>query len=274
MTITVFTTAHKNTNISEFHKCIESISNQTVRPDLLVICFDGPVEDAIDECFACLKDVPVKIIRHNKNLGLASAFNSCFNYVNTKYIAKIDSDDWMHPRRLELQSSFMDQNDDIDILGSASYIFSNDLEATFIRSYPYSNNEIYDEFRFKDPINHSAVMFRASVFKKIGLYNPEFLNDQDTELWYRAINSGIKFHNLSEPLTYFRESNTFNRRANKARLFRYIKLRIDIARKLNYGIRSYIYVLFYFIYYFLGSLFFSKHHTRLKRLLSNINSGK
>lgn len=271
MSITVFTSVHKNSKFFELKKCIESIINQSFKPDLLLVCVDGPISSDIENYLRNIEKIPLKIVRNNLNLGLSKSFNNSFNFIYTRYIAKIDSDDWMDHNRILNQLNFLEINSDIDILGSYSFIYDSFNDNYYVKKYPILNQDIYNEFKYRDPINHSSVTFRTSLFKKIGLYNERYLNDQDTELWFRAIKFGIKFHNLPIPLTYFREENTFSRRSSHFRLFIYFKLRLMILKNLNYGFNAYLYLFIYILYYLVGGFLFKKFHLKIKYFFSKLS---
>lgn len=97
-------------------RCVRSVMAQTLE-DIEIICVDDCSPDgslAIIERLA-LEDARIKIIRHDKNLGLGGARNTGIYAANSAYIASVDSDDYVAPQMLE-QLWDETENQSIDII--------------------------------------------------------------------------------------------------------------------------------------------------------------
>jgi hypothetical protein len=72
-----------------------------------------------------------------------------------------------------------------------------------IRRLPLSHNELVRFSRWRNPMNHPAVMFRRSAVLAAGNYRdmPDF---EDYDLWLRMIRGGAQLGNLEETLVYMR----------------------------------------------------------------------
>ena len=86
-------------------RCVDSILNQTFTDFELILVDDGSPDRCGKMCDEYAKeDCRIHVI-HKKNGGLSDARNSgidwCFKNSNSKWIAFIDSDDWIHPRYLQ-----------------------------------------------------------------------------------------------------------------------------------------------------------------------------
>lgn len=88
------------------HRCIDSILAQTFTEYELILVDDGSPDNcgAICDEYAA-KDERILVI-HQENGGLSAARNSGIDWVfansDSRYISFIDSDDWVHPKFLEL----------------------------------------------------------------------------------------------------------------------------------------------------------------------------
>ena len=83
---------------------MQSIENQTVTPDELIIIVDGPVKhNLLKEVF--LKNIRrlIKNINVSINKGVGFARDTGIRKAKNDYIALMDSDDISHPKRLEKQ---------------------------------------------------------------------------------------------------------------------------------------------------------------------------
>ena len=188
---------------------------QTLCPDEVHLIQDGLIPEELNKLVeSYVKSFPhVKHLVIENNAGIAYAINySLLNTLST-YYARMDSDDIAHPQRLEKQVTYLDEHQDIDILGTWAIEFEKDpfSEKCFIRQLPTEQSDIEAMFHYRNPFVHPAVVFRRSVFAKIGLYNIKFV-DEDLELWSRAFQKKVKTANLSEALLYYRFSGSSKRR--------------------------------------------------------------
>lgn len=88
------------------HRCVDSILSQTYADFELILVDDGSPDGCPDICDAYgAKDSRIHVI-HQKNGGLSAARNTGIDWVfansDSRWIAFVDSDDWVHPRYLEI----------------------------------------------------------------------------------------------------------------------------------------------------------------------------
>ena len=87
-------------------RCVDSVLHQTYRDFTLILVDDGSPDRCGEICDEYAKmDSRVHVI-HRENGGLSAARNSGIDWVQenseSQWITFIDSDDWVHPRYLEL----------------------------------------------------------------------------------------------------------------------------------------------------------------------------
>lgn len=90
-------------------RCVQSILSQTFTDFELLLIDDGSPDRCPELCeeFA-QNDWRVRVI-HQKNQGLSAARNKGIENASGKYLAFIDSDDWIHPEMLErLYTEFLE----------------------------------------------------------------------------------------------------------------------------------------------------------------------
>lgn len=85
---------------------VDSMLNQTVKPDEIVIVEDGPLTDAL---YAVLDEYGDKItrIRNEKNLGLGLALNVGLKACRNELVARMDTDDISKLERCEVQLHYL-----------------------------------------------------------------------------------------------------------------------------------------------------------------------
>lgn len=102
-------------------QCVDSILGQTFRDFELILVDDGSPDGCPAICDEYAeKDSRVKVI-HKENGGLSSARNAGLDVAKGKYIAFVDSDDWIHPEMLETMQNRMQQHHaDVAVCGVES----------------------------------------------------------------------------------------------------------------------------------------------------------
>jgi glycosyltransferase involved in cell wall biosynthesis len=189
-------------------EAIESILQQTRRPDELVVVEDGPLpanlRDALD---ACGKKLPTLRVRLESNVGLGLALAQGLRCCNFDLVARMDADDIARPARFERQAKFMRANPEALLLGSTVEEFRfrpGDL-ARFRRT-PETDEAIRRRARIRNPFNHMSVIFRKQPVDAVGGYRhrPGF---EDYDLWLRLLKQPGRLANLGEVLVDVRVGN-------------------------------------------------------------------
>lgn len=164
------------------------------------------VDDGSDSC--CKKYLK-KLVNYNKvillenegNMGLAYSLNRGVLLSKSKYIARMDSDDLCEKGRFKKQIRFLEENPDIDVVGSWAIPFPGNSK---IIKTPLSSAECYSRLFFNSCMIHPSVMIRKSFFDEVGLYDEAFFKAQDYELWVRGLLAGKKYANLNLALLNYR----------------------------------------------------------------------
>lgn len=190
-------------------ECLESLKNQTLQADEVVIVFDGKITPELEnvvESYA--QTLPIKTIKLPENVGLGKALKQGVLACSHEIIARMDTDDIARADRFEKQIHFLNNHPEISVLGSNLSEFNskpNDLNRR--RVLPENHHEIYKFAKFRSPVNHPTVVFRKSAVLQSGNYSGKLLLWEDYTLWITMLVNGYIFHNLQEDLLYFRVKN-------------------------------------------------------------------
>ena len=204
--------AFYNKDIPEFlSAAMNSLIEQTYLPSELVLIQDGPVDKSLEkvvDVFVLLHKFPIKVIKNEKNLGLAASLAKGLPFCSHELVARMDADDICFPDRFEIQIKKMTEVPEIDVLGTWIAEFSSSTsKIENIKTSP-KNFEIRKYSHFRNPINHPSVMFRKSKVLDSGNYR-NFQWFEDYELWLRMLSRGAVFDNIQAPLLYFRNDERF-----------------------------------------------------------------
>lgn len=215
---------------------IESILNQTLLPNEIVIVFDG---ELTDDLYSLLKEYKegfpslFNYVQLEKNMGLGKALEIGITHCSHEVIARMDSDDICHPERFEKQISYLVNNPDIQVLGSwiGEFEFNKD-KIESIRKVPISYDEIKQYAKTRCPLNHMTVVYRKESVIRAGNYQPLLWNE-DYYLWVRMLNANIKMGNIPEVLVLARAGEGMFKRRGGIKFF---KKELELQKKfLNMG---------------------------------------
>ena len=229
MEYSVLMTVYKNDNPEYFKLALESMINQTKKPDEIVLVNDGPIPEVLQNTINLLNtDGVIKQINLEKNVGLGLALNEGLKACKNELIARMDSDDISLPSRCERQVREFEKNPSLDIVGLPVKEFSDNVNNIVgERIVPLTNKEIYQFAKTRDPFNHPTVMYRKSKVIESGMYG-NYRKNQDTDLWIKMLSHDAVCMNISDDLFRFRfDNNTYKKRKN----WENTKLLIDIRKK-------------------------------------------
>ncbi len=219
---------------------LESILEQTLIPNEIVLVKDGPLTESLDDLlndFSRKYPHLFKIVNLPQNVGLGKALSKGLEVTTNDLVARMDSDDICYPNRFLEQITFMESHEDISVLGSTIQEFDSmpgDLSS--FRYLPENHNELIKLIKYRNPLNHPTVFFRKSHVLEVGGYKDMQLFE-DYYLWVRLIVAGYKIHNLSQPLLHFRTGNNMiGRRSGTHYVVKEIRF-LKILRKM--GVISY-----------------------------------
>lgn len=180
-------------NPANLKRCLDSIFNQTIKPDEIVIVKDGLFGKNLNNI---LNKYNVKTIELNEHKGIGYALNVGIQNCKYNLIARMDSDDISLPNRFELQIKKFKENKDLAILGGQILEFDNDIIKK-VRKVPTKYQDILKYSKKRSPFNHMSVMYKKDVILKLGNYisTPHF---EDYYLWINALQNNYYVENLNE----------------------------------------------------------------------------
>ena len=195
---------------------IESMLNQTVKPDEFIIVKDGPLTNELDEVinnFATEYPQMFNVIVNETNLGLGPALAKGIENSKNELIARMDSDDYVVSTRCEKQLEKFREDSELGMVGSYEAEFVDDIDNIIsIHRVPTENKEIEQFMHRRCSILHPTVMYKKSAVLKSGNYQSVLLYE-DYDLFARMVlEHHIKSYNIPESLYYIRTSEDFFKR--------------------------------------------------------------
>ena len=184
-------------------EAVASVLAQTLTEIELVVVDDGST-DASPEILAAVRDSRLRIIRNERNLGLAASLNRGISAAGGPYVARLDADDVCHRDRLRRQAEFLDANARIAILGSAVRVTGAGTPDGTVWPAPRGPLAVRFASMLRTPFFHPTVMIRlAALPEGSPAYDERLDAAQDYDLWARALRS-LDGANLREALVTYR----------------------------------------------------------------------
>ncbi len=166
--------------------CVQSILTQSLTNfELLLVIPEDDPETLHEAERLRTSDTRIRILITPANFGLSEALNFGVKHSKAPLIARMDSDDWSTPNRLESQYNYLQRNSEIGIVGTNIKTFGSIREEWRM---PNHHNYIQAGMLFRSTLLHPTVMFRKSLFTNDNLrYIASAKNiPEDLDLWIRA----------------------------------------------------------------------------------------
>ena len=188
---------------------LESIANQSLKPDELVICDDGSSDStiAIINDFRNRLDLDINLFINRSNLGSTQNFQKAIGLCKYEIIALSDQDDVWEPHKLTtIINKFRGSQDIGMVFSNASLVDDNLLSIngdlwTRVGFNKKKQNKIlagnaFNVFLNGDTVTGATMAFRSSYIKNILPIGENWVHDGWIAILL-SLNSSIKFTPLS-----------------------------------------------------------------------------
>ena len=182
---------------------LESIQVQS-NPDFDCILVDN---NSTDQSAAIARnmvrsDSRFRLVSENRQ-GVVHAFQKGAEQARGKYLARMDADDTMRPRRLERQQAFLEAHPDYGAVGGlVAYQGEGTRRGGFRRYVDWNNGLVTHQQilnqRFVDaPIVNPTAMWHRRMGAELGLYRAGDF-PEDYEMWLRWLHQGVLMAKVPE----------------------------------------------------------------------------
>lgn len=186
-------------------QAINSILMQTLKDWELILINDNSTDNTEHIILSKLKDDKrLRYIKNKKRFGVTKNIIRCISLAQTKFIARLDSDDyWTHKNKLKHQYNFMQKNKGVSMLGTWAQVVDKNNKKLYKISYPTDDQKIRSKILYENSFVTSSIFFRKPLQFKSTFLDPlnKFADDFNLVLF-----SGLKgnFSNLSKYYTAYR----------------------------------------------------------------------
>lgn len=228
-----------NTPEKYLREMIQSVLNQTYGNWELCLADGSDAEHGYVEevCSAyAQKDSRVRYHRLEENKGISENTNACARLATGDYIALLDHDDLYTPDALYWNAKAISETDADVLYSDEDHLALNGAHVNPLFKPDWSPDLLYSQMY----ICHLLV-FRRSLFEKIGGYRSEYDGSQDYDLMLRFSEETEKICHIPRVLYDWRESETSTAANVDAKPYAHIagKNALDAHLKRKYGELAY-----------------------------------
>ena len=220
---------------------LDSMLNQTIPPNEIVMVKDGALTPDLEETLDKYdKSNPglFKFVAYDENHGLGYALRQGIKACSNELIARMDTDDYSFPNRLECQLAEFKTDPGLDMLGTQVYEFIESPDKPIsISELPLDEKSISAYSKRRNPFRHTPMVYKRSKVIEAGNYSSEYLYFEDWDLFNRMLARGAKGRNLDLPLVAVRGSpDFFGRRGGRDYLAHIWKFKYEQLRRGYFSI--------------------------------------
>jgi hypothetical protein len=189
--------------VNQVIAALESLKQQTLPASQVVVSCDGPPPPALKAVLAAA-DLPLAMVEGPGGEGVGPVLTRGLHRCTEALVVRADADDLSLPDRCAIQVAAMTARPELVVLSTPLLEFIDSPHCpSALRDVPVGAAALRRRSRWRNPINHPAVILRRQQVLAIGGYRdcPGF---EDYDLWLRLLQQGGQLDNLRQPLVLAR----------------------------------------------------------------------
>ncbi|MFX6505653.1 glycosyltransferase family 2 protein [Acinetobacter baumannii] len=213
---------------------IKSVLAQTYPYWELILVNDGSTDDSLQiaQKFAS-KDNRIRVISDGLNKKLPARLNQIIHEAKYNYIARMDADDLMDPKRLEYQIEAIKKNN-IDLVTTGLYSIGRNNEIQGKRILPNYQMQPSQILNGLTNLLHASLLAKKEWCLR-NLYREDNALAEDYELWLTAaIKNDLNYIVIEKPLYFYREIES----VKKYKMIKGYNTQIEVINRYFKGVIS------------------------------------
>lgn len=192
-----------------FERAIRSVLLQNCDFQLILVD-NASTDNSREHALKFVADKRVSLI-DEPEIGVVNAMNAGLRCSEGTWIARMDADDEWYADKLEKQLTYLQANDNCQVLGTQVDFVSQLEKADGLEHYVHwsnsivTSNDINRSIFIESPFVNPSVLFRKSLINEHGYYE-EGDFPEDYEIFLRWHGNGVKMEKLPEKLMIWHDS--------------------------------------------------------------------
>jgi glycosyltransferase involved in cell wall biosynthesis len=177
-----------------------------------VVVDDGSCDDP-GSLVAAVGDPRIRLIRLNRNFGAGFARQIALDEARGEFITMLDADDWLYPRKLELQLALLQNNPDLTAISCGMAILKHDLGLVGVRRRVC--RDAFESFGPHKEMERPLLPFAPAMIRTRAARTHRFdaeLRRAEDLAWLMKILPGCNYGIMPDVLYAYCEYSSFNPR--------------------------------------------------------------
>lgn len=193
---------------------IQSLLNQSFSDYELLIVDDCSTDKSYQEILK-FSDKRISVFKNDTNKGIVYSLNYLLSIAKGQFIALMHADDIAIRDRMLEQVNFLNQNTDIDLVGTDAHLI--DRAGTLIGKTLHNASDhdtLSATLYFNNCFVHPSICIRRTLVEQgLFLYKENYLAVEDYKLWTDIVANGARVSNINKPLMQYRihDEQTFQK---------------------------------------------------------------
>jgi glycosyltransferase involved in cell wall biosynthesis len=200
---------------------INSIINQTHTSWELIAIDDGSTDNSLQilKNYA-KKDRRINVFHNKKNLGVTKTANLAISKAKSTWIARMDADDIMLPKRLEIQLKTLQKHPSVIVIGSQCTLIDQNGKKIGHKMFPTCPKAIFNMLFWACPVQQPSIMVNTTKLpKKFQWYDPNTKTGEEINFLLRISKYG-NIVNYRHSLLFYRiHGNNLSLKQNQKQVF-------------------------------------------------------
>ncbi|MDB2668335.1 glycosyltransferase [Alphaproteobacteria bacterium] len=210
-------------NASQYiDRALLSVREQNGCVDEVIIVDDGSTDDIEDRVHRWASEIPIKLLKNRKNIGVAKSLRRGVLEASGELIFRLDADDWWENDHVMEIIAAANKNTSAVILASGVKLYDGN-SCLVGYSLPPDDSIIRVKAMWDNPLVHSSLAFRKTAYNLVGGYNPNRLFE-DYDLILKLLTVGAFAHSNKATVNYSILPKSVSRVSQRVARFERIKI--------------------------------------------------